>query len=291
MVKNKETKQLLPCVKTLALILVELGLSMAVVIVSSTGALASNGLVGREETIINLTNQLRSKSGLAELTIDNRLMISARNKALDMASRGYFDHATPEGYRLAYWITKAGYKYTLAGENLAKGFTSADRLMSAWTNSFSHYVNLVEPKFKNVGIGTAEGTYQGQTVVFVVQHFGGEQIPVVKITGNQPHTTLKDFILPITDVIMDNKMALAVQENADKDIELNETAKSESINAVSADIETWPPSTGGSSEWSMLGLLAVIVLAMLGYLREQFGILQIRKAMSLHRASKTRANR
>ncbi|MBU1082860.1 CAP domain-containing protein [Patescibacteria group bacterium] len=284
--KNKKTKQPLSYVKTLALILVELGLSMAVVAISPAGALASNsGLIGQEEAIVNLTNQLRSRTGVNALTIDNRLMISAKNKALDMATRNYFDHVNPDGHRMVYWMADAGYKHSLAGENLAKGFTSVDRLMSAWTNSFSHYVNLVEPKFKNIGVGIAEGMYKGQTTVFVVQHFGAEQGSTAKIAGDQ-QVAIRNLISPITNIIVDNRVALAAPTSTDEDLGLNATAKSESIDAVSNEVKTDPPSTGGSSEWSMLGLLAVAVLAILGYLREQFSILQIRKAIFLRRVSK-----
>lgn len=289
MVENKKTNQLLSYVKTLGLILWGLGLSMVMVVIHPDHVLASdNALIGQEKTIVDLTNEVRSKAGLMELTIDSRLMTSAHNKALDMASRGYFDHANPEGYRLTYWITGAGYKYTLAGENLAKGFSSADKIMSAWINSFSHYVNLVEPKFRNVGIGIAEGMYQGQITIFVVQHFGVEQTSIVKVAGDQQtdsQASLKNLISPITNMITDNKVAFASPTNVDKSIELNEIAKAESIDAVSANIETLPPSTGGGN-WSMIGLFAVMILAILGYLEEQFNILQIKRTIFLRRISK-----
>jgi len=292
MIENKKTQQLLPCIKTLALILAELGLSIAVIAINPVGALASdNGLMGQEKTIISLTNQLRNNTGLDELTVDKRLMSSARNKALDMATRGYFDHASPEGNRMAYWITDAGYNYSLAGENLAKGFTSADRLVQAWASSFSHYVNLVEPKFKNVGVGIAEGVYYGQTTIFVVQHFGVEQTSPIHISlvgGQNPE--LKNFISPITNVIGDRQTAVLATLSEGELIQ-NQEVVAEVIER--ANVENEPPTTGGGSpsNWSMLGLFAVMVLAILGYLEEQFSILQIQQALFLRRIFKTKARR
>jgi hypothetical protein len=126
--------------------------------------------------------------------------------------------------------------------------------------------------------------------VFVVQHFGVEQTPVVKVAGDQqtdPQADLKNLISPITNVITNNKVALAAPTNDEENIKLDETAKAESIDVVSANIETLPPSTGGGN-WSMLGLFAVMVLAILGYLEEQFSIFQIKQAMFLRRISKSK---
>ena len=99
----------------------------------------ANDLIGQEAAIINRTNQVRAEVGLPALNTDSRLMRSAAAKAADMATHGYFGHATPEGNRMNYWIMPEGYVYSLAGENIAKGYHSLDRLMSAWITSPTHY--------------------------------------------------------------------------------------------------------------------------------------------------------
>jgi uncharacterized protein YkwD len=143
-------------------------------------ALAGNALLGQESAIITQTNAIRAEAGLPALTFEARLARSAAAKANDMATKGYFDHGNPDGYRMSYWINNTGYTYTLAGENLAKGFSSVTRLMNAWVASPSHYKNLVEPQFTDIGIGMAEGWYDGQSTLFVVQHFGAEAAPLIK---------------------------------------------------------------------------------------------------------------
>ena len=147
--------------------------------VQSTPALAANPLMGQEAAIIARTNQIRAEAGLPALVVNQSLAISAVNKANDMATKGYFAHANPDGQRMGYWIGATGYVYSLAGENLAKGYSSLDRLMNAWVTSPSHYKNLVEPKFTQIGIGMAEGWYENQPTLFIVQHFAAEVAPVV----------------------------------------------------------------------------------------------------------------
>lgn len=146
-------------------------------------ALAANPLFSQTTAIVARTNQLRAEAGLSPLNIDAQLTLSATNKANDMATRGYFDHGNPDGYRMAYWINGAGYTYSLAGENLAKGFSDLDRLMNAWIASPSHYKNLVEPKFTDIGIGMAEGWYENQPTLFIVQHFGATATSIIKDTA------------------------------------------------------------------------------------------------------------
>ena len=141
---------------------------------------AANALIGQETAVLDRTNNIRAAAGLPALTFDARLAQSAARKATDMATRGYFDHANPDGLRMSYWINSTGYTYTLAGENLAKGFSDLSRLMNAWVASPTHYKNLVEPKFTNIGIGMAEGWYEDQPTLFIVQHFGVEATQIAK---------------------------------------------------------------------------------------------------------------
>lgn len=159
-----------------------------------SSALASS-IIDQEEKIIELTNEVRERTGATPLTLDSRLMASALQKAQDMAERSYFSHANPDNQRMSYWINNAGYEYSLAGENLARGFSSTDRLIQAWEKSFSHYINLVEPKFQHIGIGIATGTFKEKETVFVVQHFGVEQSTTKNIAG------FTDFTLSIMQFI------------------------------------------------------------------------------------------
>ena len=136
-------------------------------------------LIGGEARIIQLTNQIRTVRGIPVLSQNAFLDQSAQAKAEDMANSGYFGHADEHGNRMAYWIKSVGYDYLRAGENLGKGFSSVEAVMQAWTNSPTHYANLVNDNYSEIGVGVANGIIDGKATIFVVQHFGQ---PMPKLT-------------------------------------------------------------------------------------------------------------
>jgi hypothetical protein len=121
--------------------------------------------------VIALTNAERQNVGDGALTENALLTLSAQNKANDMAAKGYFAHTSPDGKEPWGWISEAGYTYRIAGENLAVRFDNSAEVMSAWMASPTHRANILKGTYKEIGIGVAQGTYQGMPATFVVQHF------------------------------------------------------------------------------------------------------------------------
>lgn len=121
--------------------------------------------------LATLTNKDRADNGIAALVEDANLSRAAQMKADDMAAKGYFSHVDPEGRQPWYWFDKAGYDYTYAGENLAVNFTDSEDVEEAWMNSPAHHANIVKAQYTRIGIGVAQGTYQGKETTFVVQFF------------------------------------------------------------------------------------------------------------------------
>lgn len=122
--------------------------------------------------LVELTNQERVKSAVPVLKMNPLLAKAAEAKAKDMASKGYFAHTSPDGTTPWYWIINSGYVFDRAGENLAVNFYGSEDVVNAWMNSPSHKQNILSAGFTEVGIGIAEGMYQGRSVVFVAQMFG-----------------------------------------------------------------------------------------------------------------------
>lgn len=148
----------------------------------------ASGLTGKGAEIINLTNQLRQVRGISILESNSALTASAQAKAEDMADNGYFGHADAYGNHMGYWMQSAGYTYLRAGENLAKGYTNSKTLIQAWTNSPTHYANLVNTNYRDIGIGIAEGYIDGHFTTFVVQHLG-ELMPGTSIFSVKQKST------------------------------------------------------------------------------------------------------
>lgn len=176
--------------------------SSAVLFLAPNHLVLAAGLMGKEMEVIQLINQLRQNQGVSILMVNPELTASALAKAQDMAKNSYFGHANLAGDRMAYWIKSAGYNYLRAGENLAKGFINTSDLMAAWVNSPTHYANLVNVNYQEIGVGVAQGYLNGKPTTFVVQHFG-QPMPTVDLTP----TTLVASINNIPNILGDNLSA------------------------------------------------------------------------------------
>jgi uncharacterized protein YkwD len=121
--------------------------------------------------IVRLMNADRG-TNLGHLTVSPTLERIAQMKANDMAEKGYFTHTSPEGKTPWYWFQQAGYKYFIAGENVAVFLSDPEKIEQAWMNSPTHRANILNPFFTEVGVATARGKYLGQETLFVVQMFG-----------------------------------------------------------------------------------------------------------------------
>jgi uncharacterized protein YkwD len=133
--------------------------------------------------IIALTNNLRKSLSLDVLTENQKLNQAATKKVEDMLINQYFAHQSPQGYDLEHFLKLASYtNYLTVGENLAIGYSDASEVMTAWENSPTHYSNLIDPNFKEIGVALAGGIYQEQETVFTAQYFGLPQAAVAPLT-------------------------------------------------------------------------------------------------------------
>jgi hypothetical protein len=122
--------------------------------------------------LLRVTNQDRYDNGLPPLRLDNELMQAAAGKAEDMFTNDYWAHISPSGVTPWDFIKNAGYSYLYAGENLARGYTSADSVVNAWMNSPEHRANMLSPHYADVGFAVQTGTLTGNDTVLVVEEFG-----------------------------------------------------------------------------------------------------------------------
>ncbi len=159
--------------------------------------------------IINKTNHIRQELGVPPLKENYLLDLSAEAKAQDMLANGYFSHTSPQGKKMSEWFIDVKYDYKFVGENLAMGFPSSDAVFNGWLGSPTHYANIVDPDFKEVGIGVAAGPYKDRSTVIVVQHFGSSEKPSDKefliSDENQPVVDLDRTKIVISDVFEGHK--------------------------------------------------------------------------------------
>lgn len=122
--------------------------------------------------IVDLTNDERGDAALGTLRRNATLDQAARLKAQDMANNEYFAHHSPNGVSPWYWFAVADYNFVHAGENLAIHFSDSGEVVDAWMDSPTHRANIMNGNYTEIGVGTAEGEFDGYNTVYVVQLFG-----------------------------------------------------------------------------------------------------------------------
>lgn len=123
--------------------------------------------------VISWTNRMREQEGLPVLLENELLNKSAKKKLDDMFQRQYFEHETPTGEGPADFVEAANYEYITIGENLALGnFLNDKELVDGWMNSPGHRANILNSKYKEIGVAVGQGVYEGKKTWLAVQHFG-----------------------------------------------------------------------------------------------------------------------
>lgn len=136
-------------------------------------------------TVVEHTNLERQRLGLPPLRLDGVLSQAAAAKASDMFADQYWAHFSPSGETPWDFMKSAGYRYTVAGENLARDFMETDDMVRAWMNSPTHRENIVNDRYSDIGIAVVNGTLNGVETTLVVQMFGttaGSQVAAARIS-------------------------------------------------------------------------------------------------------------
>ena len=92
------------------------------------------------------------------------LAVAADRHAQDMVAHGYLAHRDLQGSRAADRARRAGYVGDV-GENIAWQAPDAAAALAAWMASPDHCANLLDPRFRDTGVGIAESP--GLGVVWV----------------------------------------------------------------------------------------------------------------------------
>ena len=138
--------------------------------------------------LADLTNQERQAQDLPTLAVSPILNQAAEMKAVDMATKGYFAHISPDGKTPWYWLAQVGYQYQYAGENLAVNFTDSKDVTDAWMNSAIHKENIVKENYTEIGTAVASGIYQGKEATFVVQVYANPLLATAQTEPNKEAT-------------------------------------------------------------------------------------------------------
>lgn len=156
--------------------------------------------------VINSVNALRRQNGLHELVIDDKLMETAMQRAVECSI--YYSHTRPNDTSCLDIFPTAAVR----GENIAAGQSSSTAVMSDWTNSPGHYANMVNGNYTNIGVGCfyTDGHYywaQSFTSGQATTHIKSGDI---KVTASVPVSS-NHFILKSNSNTISLKVGESVQ--------------------------------------------------------------------------------
>jgi uncharacterized protein YkwD len=129
------------------------------------------------QLIVAQTNQFRKAEGRAEVAVNDKLTVTAKEFAEYMARTLRFGH-TADGNKPADRAAKAGYEYCLIAENIAYAYRStaftaedlAKQFVDGWEKSPGHRKNMLDPDVTETGVAVARNPESGY--FFAVQLFG-----------------------------------------------------------------------------------------------------------------------
>jgi uncharacterized protein YkwD/uncharacterized membrane protein required for colicin V production len=114
-----------------------------------------------EEQMLVLLNRARAENGLEPVSLDPTIREVARAYSTNMFQQGFFAHIDQDGRSPFDRMRAGGVRFGAAGENLALAPTvqiAHDGLM----NSPGHRANILNPRYRRIGIGVADGGMHGK---------------------------------------------------------------------------------------------------------------------------------
>lgn len=118
----------------------------------------------------NQCNALRQEQGLKTLDWDDSLELAAAVRASEIV--GTFSHTRPNGN--PWWTVNSDLMW---GENLAKGYSTAQGTVTGWMNSPTHKANIMDGGFNTMSIAV----YRIDGVLYFAQEFGYQEKRNMKI--------------------------------------------------------------------------------------------------------------
>jgi uncharacterized YkwD family protein len=127
-------------------------LTALVQLVNTTTSLGTSTPIEQSSKMLILINAERAKHGIQPLIMNSALCRLATMKSQDMVEKNYFSHQSPT-YGSSFSLLKThNINYSCAGENLSID-KYVDYAHAALINSKAHKDNILNPSFKEIGIG------------------------------------------------------------------------------------------------------------------------------------------
>jgi uncharacterized protein YkwD len=140
-------------------------------------------LDGFQSLILSLVNAARAEArncggtpfpAAPPVNWDERIESAALGHSEDMALNENFSHTGTDGSNAGDRLLMEGYDWSRWGENILVGLDDAAEAIDAWIDSPGHCSIMMDPSFKEVGAGIAEGLFQSGTASYWTLVFAAE---------------------------------------------------------------------------------------------------------------------
>jgi uncharacterized protein YkwD len=126
---------------------------------------AAGNTLALSNATLCLLNEERTSRGLKPLSSNSKLRRAAQTHSLQMVRSRFFDHVSPAGSTLLSRVRRSttylsGARNWALGENIAWGcgdYATPAGTVEGWMQSAGHRKNILNRKFRHIGIGVALG--------------------------------------------------------------------------------------------------------------------------------------
>ena len=114
--------------------------------------------------VLALTNQARAHArtcgwrrfaAAPPLSLAPALARAARAHSRDMVAHDFFSHTGSDGSTPGERVTRAGYRWSMVGENIASGSRTPQEVVAGWLASPHHCANIMTAGFRQMGVAFA----------------------------------------------------------------------------------------------------------------------------------------
>ena len=106
------------------------------------------------------------------LTWSEKLETASLAHSQDMAQNNIFSHTSADGRTLADRVNATGYEWSRLGENIAAGYPEIALAVAGWMASDGHCANLMEGRYREIGMACVVGTSSSRYSNYWTQDFG-----------------------------------------------------------------------------------------------------------------------
>jgi uncharacterized protein YkwD len=155
-----------------------------------THALDAGDREAWEWDVVRLVNQERANNGnLPPLKRDGALDAAAYGHSQDMGLNDFFSHTGSDGSSPWDRMEAVGYDSSYAGENIAGGYSSPQRVMQGWMESSGHRANILNSNYREIGVGyyyDSDGSGFGH---YWTQNFGRRSAVYPLVINREAYST------------------------------------------------------------------------------------------------------